>query len=38
MEENFIWLVAGGGPDQFPLGAFVFLGGAFQRLTLEWTG
>ena len=36
-EDNFVWLIAGGWPDDFTFSAYVFSSGTFTKLTIEIT-
>ena len=34
VDQDFIWLIAGGGPDDFSFAAWLFSSGAFTKLTI----
>ena len=34
-DDDFIWLIAGGGPKDFSFAAYLFTSGAFTKLTVE---
>lgn len=35
VDDGFIWLIAGGGPDDFSFNAYVFSSGSFTKLTIQ---
>ena len=37
-ETDFLWLIAGGTPDEFVLGAYLFTGDGFEAVDLQQSG